>query len=623
MRSSELVHLELLAEVDSLLAEMRAWAERAPNWPAARHARALVRRLAERADTLRVRLDAPLVVALLGGTGTGKSTLVNALVGAEVSQAGRQRPTTRRPTLICRGDLAAERLGITPDSVQVVHRDLPILRDLVLVDCPDPDTTEETDSPGTNLARLRELLPHCDVLLVATTQQKYRSARVAEELAAASPGARLVFVQTHADTDEDIRDDWRRVLADEYATGEMFFVDSPAALADAQAGMRPRGEFARLVEFLSSELAGTAAKRIRRANFLDLVGETLAACRQRIDAALPAIEQLETALAEQRGRLAARLAGAMREELLGSRRPWEQRLLGEVASRWGLSPFSCLLRLYQGLGGLLSSAVLFRARTPAQLALWGAMEGGRRLRHRRQGNLADAATARAVVAGWDEGELRTASIIVDGYAVEAGLSREETLSREEKLSREETRLATGGGQVLQREAAAAAEAFVASASAELQTLVMRLAGRHTGWFVRGRYELALVAMLALLLYRFGRNFFYDSWLAVELGLAREAQPVMGTDYFIAAGFFLSLWCGLLLWGFTSRLRRGVAAEVEEMAQRWNSPKLVAGIFGGLDAQCRAAHVFRHERERLANRVDELEDRLATPEPLGHRSGDRV
>ena len=65
---------------------------------------------------------------------------------------------------------------------------------------------------SSNLARLRAILPHCDVLLVTATQQKYRSARVADELAAAARGAHLVFVQTHADLDADIRDDWRRVL---------------------------------------------------------------------------------------------------------------------------------------------------------------------------------------------------------------------------------------------------------------------------------------------------------------------------------------------------------------------------------------------------------------------------
>ena len=84
MARPELEHLELLAEVDALLGRLQRWADRAPPWQPAEPCRALVGRLAERAESLRVRLEAPLVVATLGGTGTGKSALVNALVGAEV-----------------------------------------------------------------------------------------------------------------------------------------------------------------------------------------------------------------------------------------------------------------------------------------------------------------------------------------------------------------------------------------------------------------------------------------------------------------------------------------------------------------------------------------------------------
>ena len=51
-------------------------------------------------------------------------------------------------------------------SVQVVKRDAPMLRDLVLLDCPDPDTTEDEQSPGTNLARLRELQPEAQSVIV-------------------------------------------------------------------------------------------------------------------------------------------------------------------------------------------------------------------------------------------------------------------------------------------------------------------------------------------------------------------------------------------------------------------------------------------------------------------------
>src|SRR5690625_724078 len=46
------------------------------------------------------RLDAPLLAVVGGSTGAGKSTLVNSLVGQEVSRASAIRPTTRRPVLV-------------------------------------------------------------------------------------------------------------------------------------------------------------------------------------------------------------------------------------------------------------------------------------------------------------------------------------------------------------------------------------------------------------------------------------------------------------------------------------------------------------------------------------------
>src|SRR5256885_3633155 len=51
-------------------------------------------------DTARARLGFPsnvYVLALAGGTGVGKSTLLNAIAGDQVSQAGARRPTTSQP----------------------------------------------------------------------------------------------------------------------------------------------------------------------------------------------------------------------------------------------------------------------------------------------------------------------------------------------------------------------------------------------------------------------------------------------------------------------------------------------------------------------------------------------
>src|SRR6478672_1617096 len=46
-------------------------------------------------------IDAPLLAVVGGSTGAGKSTLINSLVGADVSPAGVLRPTTRGPVSRC------------------------------------------------------------------------------------------------------------------------------------------------------------------------------------------------------------------------------------------------------------------------------------------------------------------------------------------------------------------------------------------------------------------------------------------------------------------------------------------------------------------------------------------
>lgn len=63
--------------------------------------------LAQLDDYLLPRLrapEAPLLAVVGGSTGSGKSTLVNSLVGSPVCPAGVLRPTTRTPVLVCHPD---------------------------------------------------------------------------------------------------------------------------------------------------------------------------------------------------------------------------------------------------------------------------------------------------------------------------------------------------------------------------------------------------------------------------------------------------------------------------------------------------------------------------------------
>lgn len=101
---------------------VRASAAAPARAPRARQTRAEL--LAQLDDYLVPRLkapEAPLLAVVGGSTGAGKSTLVNSLVGRQVSEAGVLRPTTRIPVLVCHPDdhhwFAGMR--VLPDLVRV------------------------------------------------------------------------------------------------------------------------------------------------------------------------------------------------------------------------------------------------------------------------------------------------------------------------------------------------------------------------------------------------------------------------------------------------------------------------------------------------------------------------
>ena len=52
-------------------------------------------------------LDAPALVVVGGSTGSGKSLLVNSVLGADISRSGVLRPTSRCPVLVHHPDAAA------------------------------------------------------------------------------------------------------------------------------------------------------------------------------------------------------------------------------------------------------------------------------------------------------------------------------------------------------------------------------------------------------------------------------------------------------------------------------------------------------------------------------------
>jgi len=123
--------------------------------------------LARQAQALDV--EKPLLtVMLMGGTGVGKSTLLNALAAAPIAQSSFTRPTTRDPVVYFHHSVRPERLDPALRLCKLVQHERPGLEQKIIVDTLDLDSNDLA-----NREKLLALLPIADVVLYVGSQEKY------------------------------------------------------------------------------------------------------------------------------------------------------------------------------------------------------------------------------------------------------------------------------------------------------------------------------------------------------------------------------------------------------------------------------------------------------------------
>ena len=109
-----------------------------------------------------------LVVMLMGGTGVGKSTLLNSLAGAPIASASFARPTTRDPVVYYHASVPTTQLDPALQHCRLAQHDRPELQQKILVDTPDLDSNDLI-----NREKMKQVLPVADVVLYVGSQEKY------------------------------------------------------------------------------------------------------------------------------------------------------------------------------------------------------------------------------------------------------------------------------------------------------------------------------------------------------------------------------------------------------------------------------------------------------------------
>ncbi|MFI0715402.1 GTPase [Streptomyces inhibens] len=287
------------------------------------------------------------VVAIAGATGSGKSSLFNALAGVNRSQVGPRRPTTAEPVACVwpGGRPGAEgllqRLGVAAHRQHTPADGSTELHGLILLDLPDHDS-----SATEHRAQVDRMLELVDAVIWVVDPEKYADAVLHERYLRPLAGyAEVMFVVLNqvdrlpGDAADQVVDDLRRLLdEDGLALGEH---GEPGAAVLALSAATGKG-VAELREALGQFVEERGAADRRLAADVDAAAERLRSvyvAQSRVGLTERAREEFDDRLAEAVGAVATGRA-AERDWLRHAERacgsPWARmRMPGWRAGRWG------------------------------------------------------------------------------------------------------------------------------------------------------------------------------------------------------------------------------------------------------------------------------------------------
>jgi energy-coupling factor transporter ATP-binding protein EcfA2 len=263
--------------------------------------------------------SSPAIVVVAGSTGAGKSTVVNALLGAELTASGVLRPTTKVPHLF-HHPLDTGVLTEVARRAKVIPTDA-VMRGLAIVDSPDLDSVR-----GENREVAQLLLETADLWIFVTTAARYGDAVPWEALRkGAKRGASIAIVlnRVGADVAAQVRRELVARLASEGLDSLPLFVIPEDA---ERRGQVPRDVVGGLGRWLDTVAAASAATIVERTlhGAIEALKDWLETLAERMDAQAASAKQVRAEV-RKRAALAETAGGA----------DWYKSIpTGSLTSRW-------------------------------------------------------------------------------------------------------------------------------------------------------------------------------------------------------------------------------------------------------------------------------------------------